>query len=289
MHNLKHTIMLLLACMAAYTSYCQSTGKISGTVLANNEKAIGATVALFSARDSAMVKRTATNNLGEFVFDQLADGKYRVGATAVGFQKTMSGVVEINAQQKAVAMPAIKLSAATAKLNDVKVTANRPMIEQRVDRTIVNVEAAITNAGSSALEVLEKAPGVSVDREGSISLKGKEGVLVMVDGRPTHMAGSDLANMLRNMNASQLDQIEIMTNPPARYDASGNSGVINIKTKKIVTAGYNGNGSVNLMQGRYPKTNTGFNFNYREQKVNVFASLGHNFRKNFEDQTIQRN
>src|SRR6185295_5686770 len=102
---------------------------------------------------------------------------------------------------------------------------------------VVNVEASITNVGNSALEVLEKAPGVSVDKDGNISLKGKQGVQVYIDGRPSYLNGADLANMLRNMNASQLEQIEIMTNPPAKYDAAGNSGIINIKMKKSIQKG----------------------------------------------------
>ena len=127
------------------------------------------------------------------------------------------------------------------------------MIEQAIDRTIVNVDASITNIGTSALEVLEKSPGVSVDRDGNISLKGKEGVLIMVDGRPTQLGGADLANLLRSMSSNQLDQIEIMTNPPARYDAAGTSGVINIKTKKTLTAGFNGSASVAYSQGKISK------------------------------------
>src|SRR5688500_19266606 len=97
---------------------------------------------------------------------------------------------------------------------------------------VVNVEAAPTNAGASALEVLEKSPGVTVSNDGVISLKGKQGVIVMMDGKPTYLSPADLANVLRNLPASALDQIEIMTNPPARYDAAGNSAIINIKTKK---------------------------------------------------------
>ena len=165
----------------------------------------------------------------------------------------------------------------------------RPLIEQRIDRTIVNVDASITNIGASALEVLEKSPGITVDREGNISLKGKEGIMVLVDGRPTQLSGPDLANMLRNMNSSQLDQIEIMTNPPARYDAAGNAGIINIKTKKNITAGYNGTANIGFTQGRYPKTNEGLNFNYRENKVNFFTNLSHNYRRSFGLLKIQRN
>jgi outer membrane receptor protein involved in Fe transport len=139
------------------------------------------------------------------------------------------------------------------------------------------------------LEVLEKSPGVSVDRDGNISLKGKNGVMIMVDGRPTQLGGADLANLLRNMNSNHLDQIEIMTNPSARYDAAGNAGLINIKTKKNITTGFNGSASVAYSQGRYPKTNEGLNFNYREGKVNLFTNLSHNYQKRFSTLSIDRN
>jgi outer membrane receptor for ferrienterochelin and colicin len=114
------------------------------------------------------------------------------------------------------------------------------LVEQKIDRTIVNVDAAVTNVGATALEVLENSPGVQVDRDGNVSLKGKQGVLILIDGKQSYLAGPDLAALLASMSASQLDQIEIMTNPPAKYDASGNSGVINIKTKKNKQRGFNG-------------------------------------------------
>jgi outer membrane receptor protein involved in Fe transport len=181
------------------------------------------------------------------------------------------------------------LTPVTKNLADVKVTSKRPLIEQRIDRTIVNVDASITNIGTSALEVLEKSPGVSVDRDGNISLKGKNGVLILVDGRPTHLSGADLANLLRNMSSAQLDQIEIMTNPPARYDAAGTAGIINIKSKKVITAGLNGSASITYSQGRYPKTNEGFNFNYRNGKVNLYTNLSHNYQKRYSILSIDRN
>ena len=132
----------------------------------------------------------------------------------------------------------------------VTVVAKRPLVEQKIDRTVVNVEASATNVGASALEVLEKSPGISVDKDGNISLKGKDGVVVLVDGRPTQLGAADLANYLKGMHANQLDQIEIMTNPPAKFDASGNAGVINIKTKKNKQFGYNGSVSLGYGYGR---------------------------------------
>src|SRR6186713_2283835 len=179
--------------------------------------------------------------------------------------------------------------AQTKNLKEVTVVSRRPLVEQKIDRTVVNVEASVTNVGSSALEVLEKSPGITVDRDGNISLKGKEGVIVLIDNRPTYLSGPDLANLLRSMQASQLDQIEIMTNPPARFDAAGNAGVINIKTKKNKQFGYNGSATVGYGQWKYPKFNESVNFNYRQNKVNFFTNLGHNYGESFGVLNIKRN
>src|SRR5258705_2544489 len=174
-------------------------------------------------------------------------------------------------------------------IEGVTVVAKRPLIEQKIERTIVNVEASVTNVGASALEVLEKSPGITVDKDGNISLKGKQGVVVMIDGRPSYLSVPDLANMVRSMSASQLDQIEIMTNPPAKYDASGNSGVINIKTKKNKQFGYNGSVTSGYTQGKYPRFNESGNFNYRNGKVNLFANLNYSRNHRGEKLFISRN
>ncbi|HVF82489.1 MAG TPA: TonB-dependent receptor [Flavisolibacter sp.] len=267
----------------------QNAGKISGRIVQNAKPAEGATVSLFRAKDSAAVKLFVADKEGRYAFENLADGKYLISATAIGHQKAFTKTIEVNPQQQNVELPEIVLIPAGKNLAGVTVTAKRPLVENKIDRTVVNVDASIMNIGTSALEVLEKSPGVSVDREGNISLKGKDGVLVMVDGRPTQLGGADLANLLRNMNSSQLDQIEIMTNPPARYDAAGTAGIINIKTKKTLTAGYNGSVNVAYSQGRYPKTAEGFNFNYREGKINLFTNLSHNYQKRFATMYIDRN
>jgi outer membrane receptor for monomeric catechols len=103
--------------------------------------------------------------------------------------------------------------------------------------------------------VLEKSPGVTVDKDGNISLKGKQGVQIYIDGKPSYVSGADLVNLLKNMNAVQLEQIEIMTNPPAKYDAAGNSGIINIKTKKNKAKGFNGSATASFSQGAYWRSN----------------------------------
>ena len=272
-------------------TYAQTgSGKVNGTVIDGNQKTVEAsTIALLRAKDSSTIKFTAADRNGKFAFDVISNGKYLVSVSAIGHQKGFSDIFEISDAHSAIELKPVNLIPQVKGLSNVTVTAKRPLVEQKIDRTIVNVEAAITNVGASALEVLEKSPGISVDKDGNISLKGKEGVLVLVDGRQTQLSGAELANFLRNMTASQLDQIEIMTNPPAKYDAAGNAGIINIKTKKNKQAGYNGSLNLGYTQGKYPKFNEAFNFNYREGKVNVFTNISHNYRKNYNKLTINRN
>ena len=162
------------------------------------------------------------------------------------------------------------------------------MIEQKIDRMVVNVDVSITNVGSTALEVLEKSPGVSVDKDGNISLKGKSKVMVMIDDKPSYLSGAELANLLSNMNSNQLSQIEIMTNPSAKYDAAGNAGVINIKTKKSITQGFNGSVTLNFGQGVYPKLNNSIMLNYRTGNFNAFLNYGYILNKGFMNVDVQR-
>ena len=290
--NMKKIISLLTIVFIALSIDSQAqmqNGKVTGTVIDGNTKTLeSATITLLRAKDSTVAKMSVADKTGQYSFDGVPEGSYLVSISAVGHNKGYSEQFEINAASPSIKLKTIELVPAAKSLGGVTVTARRPLIEQKVDRTIVNVEASVTNVGTSALEVLEKSPGVSVDKDGNISLKGKQGVQVYVDGRPTYLSGADLANMLGSMNSSQLDQIEIMTNPPAKYEAAGNSGIINIKTKKTKQFGYNGSLSSTYSQGILPKITNGFNFNYRKNKVNFFANLGQNYRRNFQQIDIQR-
>ena len=273
----------------SFSSQAQK-GNVTGTVSDGMQKNIeAATISLLKAKDSSVLKFTVAEKDGSYRFEGINYGQYLISVTAVGYQKSYSPVFEIASGSEVVQVKPITLVAQAKALGGVTVTARKPLVEQRIDRTVVNVEASVTNVGSSAMEVLEKSPGISVDKDGNISLKGKQGVMVLVDGRPTQLGGSDLANLLRSLNANQLDQIEIMTNPPAKFDAAGNAGIINIKTKKTKMVGYNGSLSVNYGQGMLPKLNESFNFNYRQGKWNLFSTLSHGFRQNRNELDIQRN
>ena len=283
------TLSIAIITLSFSSQAQKSSGKVSGQVIDGNTKTIeAATITLLRAKDSSVAKISAANKDGNFVFENVADGKYLVSITAIGHTKGFSESFEITQTNTNVTLKTIELVPTAKNLAGVTVTAKKPLIEQKIDRTIVNVEASITNVGTSALEVLEKSPGVSIDKDGNISLKGKQGVQVYIDGRPSYLSGADLAVYLRNLSSNQLDQIEIMTNPPAKYDAAGNAGIINIKTKKTKQFGYSGSLSSTWAQGRYPKVNESFTFNYRKNKLNLFTTLGYNYRKNFQDLDIQR-
>jgi iron complex outermembrane recepter protein len=293
LNNMKKilTIATILFALTSFVANAQvKNGKVSGTVIDGSTKTIeSATITLLRAKDSSVAKMSVADKTGKFVFETVAEGKYIVSISAVGHQKGYSETFEINSTNSAVVLKTIELVPQAKAIEGVTVASKKPLIEQKIDRTIVNVEASITNVGNSALEVLEKSPGVSVDKDGNISLKGKPGVVIYIDGRPSYLSGADLANMLRNMSASQLEQIEIMTNPPAKYEAAGNSGVINIKTKKNKQFGYNGSVTTGYTQGRYARFNEGFNFNYRNGKVNLFSNLGYNRNHRGEELYLTKN
>ncbi len=280
----------LLTALALFSFAARAqTGRVSGTVVDGSQKLVeSATISLLKAIDSSAVKFTVAGKDGAYSFESIAYGKYIVSVSAVSHQKGFSPTFEISASNETVQLKSIELIPVVKSMAGVTVTARKPFIEVKMDRTIVNVDAAVTNAGTTALEVLEKSPGITVDKDGNISLKGKAGVMVMMDGRPAYLTGTELTNYLKNLPSSALDQIEIMTNPPAKYDAAGNAGIINIKTKKNKLKGFNGNVSLNYGQGVYWKTNNSINANYRTEKVNVFINASQSQWNGFENLDIKR-
>lgn len=270
-------------------SYAQNPGgKISGIILDETKKPLdGATIILLIAKDSAVVSTQLAKADGSFAFQNLKDNTYIVKASYIGYKNYLSGAVIISGQ-KQVNLPAFTLSPAGKTLNEVSVTAKKSFIQQKIDRTVVNVGALISNTGTNALDVLSKSPGVQVDADGNITFKGKGGVLVMIDDKPTYLSASNLATYLRSLPSSALDQIELMDNPPAKYDAAGNAGVINIKTKKNTTRGFNAVISSDVSQGVYFRTNQSINFNYRIDKVNLFANVSYNRQRTHRKLEIDR-
>jgi iron complex outermembrane recepter protein len=283
-------ITLLLAAVLGsilFVAAQSKNGKITGSIKDGSLKDLqSSTITLLRAKDSSSIKFAVANKNGEYEFAGIPEGKYIVSVTSVGYGKTFSPSFEITEAKPEINLGIITLTETAKTIGEVTVSARRPFIETRIDKTVVNVEASPTSAGATALEVLEKSPGITVDNDGNISLRGKAGVIVMMDGKPTYLSAADLANLLKNTPASALDQIEIMTNPSARYDASGNSGVINIKTKKGRAGGFNGSIMVGVTTSFFtsregtlyviPKTQNSFTFNWRKNKINFFGNYNPN-------------
>lgn len=281
---------LLAAMSIVLSGNAQTGGKISGSIKdGGNQKIIdAATISLLKAKDSSLIKLAVTDKAGNFFFENVKEGNYILLATSIGHSKTYSKAIELTPASNSIDAGVLQLIPVEKSLKEVTLTSKKPFIERKLDRTIVNVDAMISNTGSTALEVLEKAPGVTVDKDGNISLKGKQGVMIMLDGKQTYLSGPELTNMLRNMSSNQLDQIEIMTNPSAKYDAAGRSGIINIKTKKNRQIGFNGTVNTAYTQGIYSRTSNSLSVNYKNGKVNLFSTLSGNYRNNYQELDIYR-
>ncbi len=251
--------------------------KISGTV--KDEKGKGlekTTVSLLRAKDSSVVKLSVTNNDGQFSIPSVA-GSYLLSTSHIGYTPAYSGVFEVAGD---VTVPEINMKKVSAELAGVTVTTKKPMIEVKADKTILNVEGTINSVGNDALELLRKSPGVTIDKDDNVSLSGKNGVQIYIDGKPSPLSGADLTAFLKNLQSSQIEAIEIITNPSAKYDAAGNAGIINIRLKKNKSFGTNGSVNAGYAIGVYPKYNGGLSLNNRGKKVNIFGNYNYNKSKN---------
>ncbi len=269
-------------------SYGQ-TGQITGTLFGGDQQDMeGAVVSLLKAVDSSVVKVALTEANGAFVFVGLKYGSFWVIVSHIGYQKFRSEPLTLDEQHPAIDLQKVLLQPADKQLTEVSVVTKKNFVERRIDRTIISPDALISNAGATSLDVLEKSPGIQIDANGTISLKGRPGVVVFVDDKPTYLAATDLANYLRSLPAGSLETIEIMTNPPAKYDAAGSAGVINIRLKKTRTKGFNGGFNLSYGRGRYLRTNNSLNLNYRINKFNFFSNASLNVNDSYQDLTIRR-
>lgn len=260
---------------------------VSGRVLDAQGKALtGVTVTLLQTDAKTLVKADITNDKGAFLIDEIAAGEYILQASFYGFDVYQSEKIVLTDNK--LSLPDIVLHEKSTNLKDVTIRAQKPLIEVHADKMVVNVENSIVSTGSSALEVLAKSPGVNVDNNDNISLKGKKGVTIMIDGKIVPVNGTDLANLLRSMPSNSIEKIELISNPSARYDAAGTGGIINIRTKKNKADGINGSLNGSYGQGVYPKGNLGGSLNYRVKKLNIYSNYNYSYRKEMNDLTLNR-
>jgi len=271
----KICFLILLFVYSAVIAQPNDEREIKIKVVSEDQIALpNTTVTLLRHTDSSLIRTVITDESGVALFRNLVSGNYICRITRISYQSQHTSLLDLQTQSSISSN--IVLRASSNTLLDVTVTSRKPLVQLLPDKTVINVEAGITNAGTTVLEVLEKSPGVMIDRDGNISLKGRTGVQVMIDGRLTMVTGTELNNLLNGMNASQVDQIELIDNPSAKYDAAGNAGLINIKLKKNKQKGFNGTLTVAYGQGIYPKNNNNIQLNYRSGAFNFFANYSVN-------------
>lgn len=274
--------LLFISLLVASCQVFGQTATMRGVVQDARHQAIPfSTVMLLSAADSSLVKAQVSSDSGTYTFAALRPGSYRVSVTGVGYAQHYSEIIAL-VDSQAVSMTAIELAELANQLNEVKVSGRKPLLEITPDKTVLNVQASITAAGSSALELLQKAPGVIVDPSDNIVLQGKNGARVYIDGKLSPLTQGDLAAYLRTLLASDIEAIEIIAHPSARYDASGNAGILNIRLKKNKNFGTNGSVTLGLAQGRlYPKQNGSLSLNHRTKGANFFVNYSNRLARDW--------
>ena len=247
---------------------------LRGKLIGNGAEPIGfANLGLYNTTDGSLHKAGVSDENGVFDLKGLKAGAYFLKVSAIGFSPfQQSGIMLQEAQT--LDLGAISLTANTIRLEEMTVKASRVMVEVKPDRTVFNVEGTINSTGSDAITLLRKAPGVTVDNNDNISVLGRSGVLLYVDGKRLPLTGNDLTNYLQNLPAEQIDRIEIITNPGAKYEAEGNAGIIDLRLKRDENVGANGSVNTTYSQGIYHRANLSGTGNYRNKHFNAFGNAG---------------
>ncbi len=253
-----------------------------------NDKPIEAATVNLMRPDSSFVKAALSDKEGLLEFENLNPGAYLIYVNEIGYTKFWSKPFSVTDQHNPAIADNVRLLVKSNELKEITIQAQKPFVERKADRMIVNVENSIVSTGSTALEVLERSPGVQVNQESGINLKGKSGVTIMIDGKPTPLSGVDLITYLKSIPSSNLEKIELITNPSAKYDAAGNAGIIDLRFKKDKRDGYNGSAGISYGQGVYGKPSMNANVNFRNKKWNLFTTDAFIAPKSFTDFHINR-
>lgn len=270
---MKNLITLLMTILIGQQMLAQSA-QISGRILDGEQALAYANVVLYQASDSTIAKVEVSDDEGNFRLQRIAEGDYNLVLSYVGYQDyRVDGIHLSSDDQKS--FGDIQLNAQSQLLETAVVTARRSLVEVKPDRTVFNVEGTVNSAGNDGLELLRKAPGVLVDNNDNISVLGRSGVQIYINGKPSPLVGEELSNFIRTLSSDQIDRIDIITNPGARYEAEGNAGIIDIRLKKSDNEGLNLVLNSTLSQGQLFSQRYGLTSNFKHNKLNVFAQGGY--------------
>lgn len=268
-----------------YLSLCCLHGlsgqnRIQGKVLDSNHQPLGyANILLMATSDSSLVKGDLSNEYGLFEIGNIGTEDYYLHIDMIGFGVERRSVVFD--KQGVFNSGDIILRESSTMLDEVQIVAKKPLFEQKVDRMIINVANSISNTGGTALEVLEKSPGVAVNRQtNSITMNGKNGVIIMINGKISRLPDNAIKQMLEGMSSANIEKVELIHTPPANFDAEGNAGIINIVMIKNADMGTNGNYSLSIGYGKKEKAGASLNVNHRVDKINLFGDYSYSYDNN---------
>lgn len=284
------TTLLLIGTISISLAQGQAPpmGTIEGIVQDKKSKQLieFATISVHRLKDSLLVTGGVTNEKGAFEIQKIPFGNYYIIIDFIGYQSSTQNV-SLSAQAPNFKLPPTLLFINSATLNTAEVTAETNMMQLGIDRKIFNVEKSKLNDGGNAIDVLRNTPTLNVDMNGNISLRGSQGVSVLINGKPSGLNGANREAILRQIPASMIKNIEIITNPSAKYDPEGMTGIINIVLKKNKMQGISGNIAYTI--GTLAnKHNVVAGFNFRNEKINVFANYNFNYRGSFNSVVANR-
>jgi ferric enterobactin receptor len=274
------TFTLLFFCSSLF-----GQGSVTGKVLSDNgEQVEFLNVFLLSASDSSLIKMELTEPNGSYQFSKIDSGAYRIQVTGIGYEDAFTPSFILD-KQETKKMNDIVIATNVTVLDAVEVVARRPLLEQRAGKLVVNVDQGITGQGGSVTDLLKKVPGLVVVND-RVSMAGRQGVTILIDGRPTRYM--DIQSLLNEMPADNIARIEVISQPGAAFDAEGTGGVINIILKKNALLGTNGSITIGGGYGELAKYNAGVSLNHRTGPWNLSMSTGYNRRSWFERLYIER-
>lgn len=278
------SLTLAMLCIAA-TGFCTAT--MSGKVTDPEKKPVEfVVVTLLNAADSSLAKGAVTGSDGAYQFENISAGNYLVTASFTGFEKFWGGPYTV-AEGSEFTVPEIALIL-SKEMNEVTIRAVMPLFQQKPGMLVMNVESSPIRIAGTAWDLLSKCPGVFIDQNDNIKMKGKQGVQIYIDDRPSYLSGNALKNYLQGIPASDIYKVELIYNPSARYDAEGTAGIINLVTKKGSRQGLNASARLGYGYGLRPKYYSGMNFNYAKEKYNIYGSISANQRYTVERILIDR-
>ncbi|MDF2435873.1 MAG: hypothetical protein K0Q95_249 [Bacteroidota bacterium] len=284
----KNYFAVILLCFGL-TSFSYSQNSLKGSVTDSTGHPVPyCPMALLNVSDSTQAKGNLSDSAGQFLFENIKPGSYFIKFNAVGYRPRMSNTFILDSATH-ISLPAQVLGSSSVNLKEISIAEYKPVIEFKKGTVVMNVENDILTRGNTVLDLLKRLPGVQIDAQNNITINGASGARFLIDDRMQQMPSPQVMDMLAAMSADAVSKIELIKNPPARYDAAGTGGLINIVTKKAKVKGYNGSVGFGISMGKRLRVGPNGTFNYKGKKISVFSNLSYGYWNGISEKTMERN